>query len=442
MASLHPHRSSVTRAGAVVLSTLLSILTLAAPAAAQDESAEPEASPAASAAPLPEGFTRRMVTQVGEVIDTVRPVRQLPHADDVSYRVIDEATFKSELEALFREEYTEEYIQAEDAALTRLGFLGPDDDLEGLILRVYEQQVLAFYDPRTKSFTLIGPVERIGPMESIVVAHEYGHALQDARWDLEANRVTELDRADAILAQQALIEGDATAVMNDWAARELSLRDLLAVSAEALSQQDVRRLGRLPDILQRQLEFPYIDGFAFVNAIRGRGDWAAVNEVWEAQPVSTEQILHPELYPGELPVEIDLPDITAALGPDWVESYQQTLGEMQTHVWVADGKKPRSLFPALPAQLPNAAAAAGWGGDRLVSLDGPDGAWAVVWQTDWDSQKDRNEFRKAARAAMKDLPGTHVAIDADVVGGLSSPVLVLVTDGEATMQALRGALDL
>jgi hypothetical protein len=216
----------------------------------------------------------------------------------------------------------------------------------------------------------------------------------------------------------------------------------LAVSAEALSQQDVRRLGRLPDILQRQLEFPYIDGFAFVNAIRGRGDWAAVNEVWEAQPVSTEQILHPELYPGELPVEIDLPDITAALGPDWVESYQQTLGEMQTHVWVADGKKPRSLFPALPAQLPNAAAAAGWGGDRLVSLDGPDGAWAVVWQTDWDSQKDRNEFRKAARAAMKDLPGTHVAIDADVVGGLSSPVLVLVTDGEATMQALRGALDL
>jgi hypothetical protein len=383
-----------------------------------------------------------MVTQVGEVIDTVRPVRQLPHADDVSYRVIDEATFKSELEALFSEEYTEEYIQAEDAALTRLGFLGPDDDLEGLILRVYEQQVLAFYDPRTKSFTLIGPVERIGPMESIVVAHEYGHALQDARWDLEANRVTELDRADAILAQQALIEGDATAVMNDWAARELSLRDLLAVSAEALSQQDVRRLGRLPDILQRQLEFPYIDGFAFVNAIRGRGDWAAVNEVWEAQPVSTEQILHPELYPGELPVEIDLPDITAALGPDWVESYQQTLGEMQTHVWVADGKKPRSLFPALPAQLPNAAAAAGWGGDRLVSLDGPDGAWAVVWQTDWDSQKDRNEFRKAARAAMKDLPGTHVAIDADVVGGLSSPVLVLVTDGEATMQALRGALDL
>ncbi len=198
----------------------------------------------------------------------------------------------------------------------------------------------------------------------------------------------------------------------------------------------------MPDILQRQLEFPYIDGFAFVNAIRGRGDWAAVDEVWEAQPVSTEQILHPELYPNEMPVEIALPDVAAALGPDWSSSYTQTLGEMQIGVWVADGRKGRSLFPALPAQLPNADAAAGWGGDRLVSLDGPDGAWAVVWQTDWDSMNDQKEFRQAAREAMKDLPGAHSAVSADIAGGLSSPVLVLVADSEETLDALEVALGL
>ena len=124
------------------------------------------------------------------------------------------------------------------------------------------------------------------------------------------------------------------------------------------------------------------------------------------------------------------------LGEGWTSSYEQTLGEMQTHVWLADGQRPRSLFPALPAQLPNAEAAAGWGGDRLVSLDGPDDAWAVVWQTDWDSRQDRKEFRKAARAAMEDLAGTHSATDADIVGGLSSPVLVLVAD-KATRTPLR-----
>ena len=244
-------------------------------------------------------------------------------------------------------------------------------------------------------------------------------------------------------AQQALIEGDATAVMYDWAARELKLADLLAVSAQALTKQDQKKLDRMPDILQRQLEFPYIDGYAFVNAIRGRGDWAAVDEAWEAQPVSTEQILHPELYPDELPVEVELPDVAAALGPDWSTSYEQTLGEMQIHVWVADGKQGRaSLFPALPAQLPKAEAAAGWGGDRLVSLDGPDGAWAVVWQTDWDTQA-RPEGVPPGGAGGHEGPARGAsATNADIAGGLSSPVLVLVADSEETLDALEVALGL
>gem|GEM_PF-440069 len=428
-------------AGALAAALLLSSIGLV-PVAAQDASPDAEASPTAAATPLPEGFSKKMIKKVAEVIDEVHPVRGLPAAQDVAYRVIDDEAFLAELEALFHKEYSEEYIDAEDDAFTRLGLLEADDDLEKLILKIYDSQVLAYYDPITKMFSLIGPVDKIGALESIVVAHEYGHALQDAAWDLDAGRIKDLDRADAILAQQALIEGDATAVMYDWAARELKLAGLLAVSAEALSKKDQKKLGRMPDILQRQLEFPYIDGYAFVIAIRGRGDWAAVDEAWGAQPVSTEQILHPELYPKELPVEITLPDVAGVLGSDWSTSYAQTFGEMQMHVWVADGRKTRSLFPGLPAQLPRSEAAAGWGGDRLLSLDGPDGAWAVVWQTDWDSADDQKEFRKAARDAMKDLPGAHSATNADIAGGLSSPVLVLVADSEGTLDALEVGLGL
>ena len=73
-----------------------------------------------------------------------------------------------------------------------------------------------------------------------------------------------------------------------------------------------------------QTYFPYLDGYAFVNAIRGRGDWDAVDAVWAAQPVSTEQILHPELYPDELPVAIELPDVATAARmarrPEFAES--------------------------------------------------------------------------------------------------------------------------
>ena len=48
-------------------------------------------------------------------------------------------------------------------------------------------------------------------------------------WRVAASRTS--ISSDAILAQQALIEGDATAVMYDWAARELKLTELLRVSA-------------------------------------------------------------------------------------------------------------------------------------------------------------------------------------------------------------------
>ena len=431
------HLLAMLLAPALLLSPVLP-----GPAAAQDASPPPDAAGAQVLTPLPPGFDQKMVRKVDQVIEGVHPVRGLPAAEDVAYRVVDIEVFRADLQAIFEEEYPEGYLAAEDDAFTRLGLLGPEDDLEELILSIYDSQVLAYYDPRTTTFSLVGPIDKIGALESIVVAHEYGHALQDAAWDLEAQRIADLDRSDAILAQQALIEGDATAVMYDWAARELDLADLLRVSAAALGKQDQRKLSRMPMILQRQLEFPYIDGYAFVMAIRGRGDWAAVDDAWDAQPVSTEQILHPELYPDEIPVEVILPDVAAALGPDWTASYEQTLGEMQIGVWVAHGEKRRSLFPVLPGQLPNAEAAAGWGGDRLVSLDGPDDAWAVVWQSDWDTPIDQQEFRRAARAAMEDLAGAHSLTDADIAGGLSSPVLVLVADSEETLGTLEGVLGL
>ena len=413
-----------------------------APIAAQDASPAVEPSSAAGTSTLPEGFTRKMADAVDEVIAETVPVRQLPAAEGVTFRVVDAETFSEELKDLFRSEFPDDYVAAEDDLFTRLGLLDADDDLEQLILSLYESQVLAYYDPVTKTFSLIGPLTEIEAFEALIVSHEYGHAMQDARWDIDGTRIRDLSRSDEILAHNALAEGDATALMYDWAARELKLAQLLRISGEALTRQDDKVLARVPPILRRQLEFPYVDGLAFVMALRGRGDWAAVDEAWVARPQSTEQILHPDLYPDEAPVEVVLPDIAALLGPEWMTSYAQTMGEVQIGVWVADGRKPETLFLKLPGQLPRAEAAAGWGGDRLVSLDGPDGSWAVVWQTDWDTAADAAEFRKAARDAMKDLGGAHQVVDVDIAGGLSSPVLVMVADSKGTLDAVETALGL
>ncbi len=98
-------------------------------------------------------------------------------------------------------------MAAEDAAFTRLGLIGPEDELAAWLPSLGAGQALAAYDPRSETFSLVGPIRKIRAPESVVVAHEYAHALQDAAFDLEAGRVTDLDRADAALARQALVGG-------------------------------------------------------------------------------------------------------------------------------------------------------------------------------------------------------------------------------------------
>jgi hypothetical protein len=91
-------------------------------------------------------------------------------------------------------------------------------------------------------------------------------------------------------------------------------------------------------------------------------------------------------------------------------------------------------------KLPKANAAAGWGGDRLVSLNGPDGQWAIVWQTKWDTADDVNQFAKAAEAVLADLPGASLVVSEDISGGASDPVLVLLTGSDDTLALVADAL--
>jgi hypothetical protein len=149
--------------------------------------------------------------------------------------------------------------------------------------------------------------------------------------------------------------------------------------------------------------------------------------------------MHPKRYPGDLPVDVELRDLAGRLGGGWSEAWQQTMGELRTGVWLADGGPGKQESVIAPVKLPRAAAATGWGGDRLVSLDGPDGTWAIVWQTTWDSAADADEFAKAGAAVTRDQPGSAVSRD-DVSGGLDAPVLVLVTSDADTLAAVQTGL--
>jgi hypothetical protein len=136
--------------------------------------------------------------------------------------------------------------------------------------------------------------------------------------------------------------------------------------------------------------------------------------------------MHPEKYEaGEKPVEMPLDGaaLATAMGAGWVGTPEDTLGEFQLSVWLRENG-----VDALPA----GDAAAGWGGDRLAYLRGPDGAYALVLATTWDTAADATEFLVAAKTAAGNLPGAAAA-----ERGGSASVWVYATSDATNLDVLR-----
>lgn len=357
------------------------------------------------------------------------------------YRFITRDQFATEFKTQFTTDNPPDELKAEQELDKHLGLLPADVDLEALEVQLYTSQVLAYYDPATKDFTVVeGASGDFTPADRVTVAHEYDHALQDQHWDLQKLQAIDPSEGDRAQAITALAEGDATDVMYQWAFQYLTPGEIATLGSSG-SPDDQHLLDSMPLLLRQSLLFPYLSGLQFVGALYASGGWDTVNSAWDNPPVSTEQILHPEKYTaGEQPVAITLPDIAAKIGTDWTTATTETEGELDTGIWLADGQGGGTNQLGLPEPLPNADAAAGWGGDRLASLNGPNGSWAVVWQTAWDTAQDATEFSTAADAVMADLPGAHAVVASSVAGDLQSPELVLVASDDATLSQVRTAL--
>ena len=128
---------------------------------------------------------------------------------------------------------------------------------------------------------------------------------------------------------------------------------------------------------------PYLQGQVFVDALRKRGGWPAVDKAYSQLPESSEQILHPKLYPREkpLPVKVKLRGL-----PGFRSLGQDTAGEFLIRCWGREHDLWRGL-------------AAGWGGDRFETWESPTEHY-TLWETRWDSPKDAQEFADFARPLL------------------------------------------
>ncbi|MEA2026763.1 MAG: hypothetical protein U9O18_08725 [Chloroflexota bacterium] len=383
-------------------------------------------------------------TAEDRVADTMRrteDIRGLSAIEPVPYRFLPGDEAFDDLIDDWLESDAARGTEADALVMQRLGLLPLGFDILEVLEWSTRTGVLGYYDPEAKRMTVVSDPDDVGPGDLLVLAHEHAHALQDQHFGLDRDDGLDGDEAAAF---DALVEGEATLVMAIWAMKRLGAMDVEELEASDIPT-DVMPVDEVPDILYRLGEFPYVDGAAFVFDKWGDGDWSAIDALWANPPVSSEQILHPERYPDDVPDVVEMPDIAAALGPGWEVAAEMVVGEMQIGVLLADGEPwdysdddVAFTFP----ELANARAAEGWGGDRLVHVTGPEDDWVIVWQTTWDRSRDAREFSAAAGAAFVDLPFSAVVIEGTDVtdGSLRHPVLVMITHDVAARVRTLAAL--
>lgn len=369
-----------------------------------------------------------ILDEANVIAEQVGALRGLPPRGMIRNGFKTREELRAVVEAKLSEEFSAERIRNDGDMLVRLGMLAPDTDYGTLIVELLTEQIAGFYDHEADELYLI---EGADPAtQRITIAHEIFHGIQDQHFDLgtvippKAGPFGRDRNDDYSLATSALVEGDATILMFDFTYRDggllpegTSLVDsplFDSVVTPMLENMDPAALGQSPKLaaaprwLTQLLVFPYLRGMGFVARLRGdTGTWARVNAAYRSPPRSTEHILHPDKYlAGEAPVGVvlDTDRIGAAVGA-WTPMYDNVMGELQLALWLVELGVDKDSA---------AAAAAGWGGDRVVGFRSESGAILGVLASVWDSEAEAIEF---AGTLERGLAVHHPALNASVREG-------------------------
>jgi hypothetical protein len=303
---------------------------------------------------------------------------------------------KTDVEGMLKQMLIEEgYLQTlPDLArsLSARGLIKPTYDLTKYALNGLADNIGGFYIPWLKQLFVIGT--NFHGLERFVFSHEYDHALADQRFNIDQLGVYPdcLSNSQRCAAIKALVEGDATLLMQEWLqqyAGPLDYQDIVRYRAPSqMLPEDYP-----PPYVSRDLAFPYAAGLEFVQYLHRRGNWAAVNKAYANLPASTEQILHPEKYVAdEQPIEVTAPPLTDTLSSGWRLIDDDVLGEWTTYLILRAGAD-------VAAQLDertSLAASRGWGGDHYqVYYNDTLSQTVLAAEWIWDTPRDTTEFKQA-----------------------------------------------
>ena len=365
--------------------------------------------------------------QMDEIQKEVMSYRGLTLKKPLSRALLTTDQLKDHVINEFFAEYTDQDAKDDANELYEFGLLPANFDLHDFYVKLYSEQIAGYYDDKTKDMYVVSD-EGFNGTERMTYAHEFTHVLQDQTYDME-NGLNQNDdyckeHTEYCAAVSALIEGDATLSEQYWYTKYSTDQDKNQIN-EFQQSYTSPVYDSAPAYMKEDFLFPYQYGLDFVSNLYMKNKWKAIDAAFKNPPVSTEQIMHPEKYPDDVPQEVELADLTKTLGGDWRSVDDNTMGEWYTYLILADGRDADFQLDADTAKT----AAAGWGGDHYAYYyNDKTGESVMVWITLWDTQKDSSEFWQAVQTYGTDRWGTVQNTDQNSVTWKSS------SDGVVTME--------
>lgn len=376
------------------------------PPAPEVKTPAPEPVPLTTSAPVPEPEPPQgsgTKAAFDEMLARVSVRRGLPVRGEVKLRTLDRGTIGEMIRAKAAREMPPDVLVHETEALIALGLVPPSYDAVAGMFALIDTSIAGFYEPEDKTMYLASDLSPAGRDETL--AHELVHALQDQHYDLGPLLQHGPDNEERLAAGHALAEGDATSAMFD-----ITLGGAAQVDEKMFSASVRESIASLapdtPAVLRDVLVAPYIDGFAFVQALRRRGGFAEVDAAWRALPSTTEQLLHLDKYDAKEPAIEIAPVPLGALARDVPPSAQGGAAEgkrsfSQVYTQVLGEQSLRIVLSAWTDAERAERAAAGWGGDRYVLAKGEGaaaGEAALGWLLRFDTEADAKEMEAVLSA--------------------------------------------
>ena len=257
----------------------------------------------------------QLFSLVDELIKFSSDETGLPIKSQVKRQITSRAIVESYLKEKFDEDESARRMQQSEIVLKKFGLLDRDFALKPFLLQLLKEQIEAYYDFKTKTAYML---DWVGIDEQKpVLAHELTHALQDQHTGLEKwsdqtpdevslnspGDTDHLARDEMDTARQAVVEGQATAVMMDYILKPMGkslLKDpevMDYINQQMSASQDSPMLARAPLLLSESLLFPYRDGLSFEQDVwMDQGQTAAFTGTLDHPPTSSWEILNPREY--------------------------------------------------------------------------------------------------------------------------------------------------